>query len=82
MPEMLAAAGLQKIAAEGNTEIYPGASPWARYWLDTIGELKDRLLRSGYMSSRRLAHFERFYSDSNAWTSAITFVATWGKRPD
>jgi SAM-dependent methyltransferase len=82
MPDILAAAGLQKVAAEGTTEIYPGGSPWAGYWLDTIGELKDRLLKSGYMSSLKLAHFERIYSNPDAWTSAITFVATWGKKPD
>lgn len=81
MPDLLAAAGLQQIAGEGTTEIYPGGSLWGAYWLDTIQELKGRLLESGYMSSSSLDCFERLYSDPNAWTSAITFVATWGKRP-
>jgi SAM-dependent methyltransferase len=81
MPDLLAAAGLQQVAGEGTTEIYPGRSLWAQYWLDTIRELKDRLLESGYLSSHTLASFERSYSDPNACTSAITFVATWGKKP-
>lgn len=80
MPDLLTAAGLQKVAAEGTTEIYRGDSPWAAYWLDTIRELKGRLLKSGYMSSHMLTHFEKFYSDPEAWTSAITFVAAWGER--
>ena len=81
MPDLLVAAGLQEVAGEGTTEIYPGRSLWAEYWLDTIRELKDRLLESGYISSHDLDCFERSYSDPDAWTSAITFVATWGKRP-
>ena len=80
LPSLLTAAGLREIAAEGTTEVYPGGSPWSKYWLDTTSELKPRLLESGCMTRAVLARFERTYSDPKVWTSAITFVASWGTK--
>jgi len=80
MPGLLAASGLEHIAAEGTTALYPGNSPWSTYWLETLDELRPRLLESGYLSAALLSRFKRLYSDSRIWTSAITFVASWGAK--
>jgi SAM-dependent methyltransferase len=72
MPALLSATGLDHVGAEGTTALYRGKSPWAEYWLETIKELRPRLIESGYV---------RLYSDPRIWTSAITFVASWGTNP-
>jgi len=81
MPGLLTAAGLDHVGAEGTTALYRGSSPWAKYWLDTVQELRPRLLQSSTMSSALLSRFNRLYSNSRTWTSAITFVASWGTKP-
>jgi len=81
MPGLLAAAGLDHVSAEGNTALYPGKSPWADYWLETIKELRPRLLESGHMTRPMLSSFNRLYANPRHWSSAITFVASWGIRP-
>jgi SAM-dependent methyltransferase len=81
MPALLSTSGLDRVAAEGTTAIYRGKSPWAHYWLETIDELCPRLLESGYLTIPMLSRFKRLYSDRRIWTSAITFVASWGTKP-
>jgi hypothetical protein len=81
MPGLLTTAGLDNVAAEGTTAMYRGDSPWAKYWLETIDELRPRLLESGSMTRPMLTHFHRSYTDTRLWTSAITFVASWGRKP-
>jgi SAM-dependent methyltransferase len=81
MPGLLSAAGLDHVSAEGNTALYRGHSPWAKYWLETLEELRPRLIESGYVSRPLLTRFNRLYSDPRIWTSAITFVASWGTKP-
>jgi SAM-dependent methyltransferase len=81
MPAMLASAGLEAIGAEGDTAIYNGGSAWAVYWMQTIRELRGRLIESGCLTPDALDDFARRYSDANYWTSAITFVASWGRKP-
>lgn len=81
MPGFLSAAGLDGVGAEGTTALYRGKSPWAEYWMETLKELRPRLIESGYVSRPLLTRFLRLYGDPHIWTSAITFVASWGKRP-
>ena len=80
LPSLLIAASLCDVAAEGTTEFYPGRSPWSKYWLETTSELKPRLLESRHITRAVLARFEGIYSDPKVWTSAITFVASWGTK--
>lgn len=80
MPGFLSATGLDKVAAEGTTALYRGKSPWAEYWLETLNELRPRLIKSGYVTAPLLSRFNRLYSDPEIWTSAITFVASWGTK--
>lgn len=80
MPDLLAASGLQGVGAEGHTSYYSGGSPWATYWLETLQELRPKLIESGYLSQEVLSAFDTFYKDPHYWTGAITFVACWGTR--
>lgn len=81
MPGLLAAAQLDHVGADGNTALYSGRSPWSEYWLETIKELRPRLLESGQMTPPMLSSFNRLYANPRHWTSAITFVASWGTKP-
>ncbi len=81
MPAILAELGLMHLGAEGNTAIYPGASKWASFWLDTLQELRPKLVESGYVNEQMLSAFDALYADPNYWTSAITFTAAWGYKP-
>lgn len=81
LPGMFAGSGLQRVEAAGNTALYTGGSPWATYWLETLNELRPKLLESGFVTDESLAALERCYADPNHWTSAITFVGAWGFKP-
>jgi SAM-dependent methyltransferase len=80
MPSMLVELGLSDIGAEGHTAIYPGGSDWATYWLKTLKELGPKLLQSDHLSPELLSSFEKLYADASYWTSAITFIAAWGRK--
>jgi SAM-dependent methyltransferase len=81
MPSLLAGFGLQAVAAEGHTALYNGGSPWATWWLETLKELRPRLVGSGYISEISMSEFENLYLDPLLWTSATTFVPSWGRKP-
>jgi SAM-dependent methyltransferase len=81
MPGLLSEAGLDGVEAEGTTALYRGKSPWAEYWMETLRILRPRLIESGYLTGPLLSRFARLYSDPRIWTSAITFVASWGTKP-
>jgi hypothetical protein len=80
MPSLLARLNLESIAADGHTALCNGGSPWAIYWLETVRELRSRLIDSGHLTEMVLSEFERFYADPGYWTSAITFIVSSGRR--
>ena len=81
MPALLSHLGLENVGGEGSTAMYAGGSPWATYWLDTVQELRPALLKSGDATENLLSSFQTAYADPHSWTSAITFVASWGNKP-
>lgn len=81
MPSFLVGLNLDSVAAEGHTALYNGGSPWAAYWLETLKELRPRLIESGYITEILMSEFDKLYSDPRSWTSAITFIAAWGRKP-
>jgi SAM-dependent methyltransferase len=80
MPSLLAGLALESVAAEGHTALYNGGSPWATYWLETLKELRPRLVESGYLTEKLMSEINNLYSNICFWTSAITFVASWGRK--
>jgi SAM-dependent methyltransferase len=81
MPALLSRLGLENVGGEGSTAMYAGGSPWSTYWLDTVQELRPALLKSGDATENLLSSFQTAYNDPQIWTSAITFVASWGSKP-
>ena len=80
MPSLLAGLALDAVAGEGHTAVYNGGSPWAFYWLPTLQELRPRLVESGYITEKSMSEFDQLYSDPHLWTSAMTFIASWGRK--
>lgn len=64
----LAALGLKAISGTAETEIYNGGSRWADYWIQTILELHDDLIRSGKLNETLVDAFLAYCADSTWWT--------------
>src|SRR4051794_30978505 len=57
IPAWLDSLGLKDVAGEGHTAQFDGGSDWATYWTETMRELAPSLLKSGYMTEKRLEEF-------------------------
>jgi SAM-dependent methyltransferase len=73
--------GMEDVGAEGYTPIFNGTSPWAEYWIETMRELRPRLLGSGHITANEFAQFDARFRDPHYWTSVLTMVASWGHKP-
>jgi SAM-dependent methyltransferase len=73
--------GMEQVSAEGYTPLFHGGSPWAEYWIETMRELRPRLLDSGHINANQFAEFDMRYRDPHYWTSVLTMVASWGRKP-
>jgi SAM-dependent methyltransferase len=78
---MLAARGLSEVRAAAETALYNGGSPWARYWQDTVAELRPRLLDSGVLDNALIEQFLAQCDDPAWWTQTIAFTAVSGRIP-
>lgn len=72
--------GLRDVAAEGRTVQFNGGSAWAVYCVETVRELRPKLAESGHISDELFAEFYSHFQDPHYWTSAINFVAAWGRK--
>src|SRR5258708_20044833 len=81
MPSFLVGLNLGSVAAEGHTALYNGGSPWAAYWLETLKELRPRLIESGYITEILMSEFDTLYSDPRSWTSAIPSLPPPSRQP-
>ncbi len=77
---LLASLGMEEVAAEGHTAFANGGSQWASYWLQTVRELRPKLMETGHISEELFGEFESHLEDTHYWTSAITFVAASGRK--
>lgn len=78
---LLDSLGLENIAGEGNTAHFNGGSNWATYWTDTMLVLAPSLLKSRHITAKMLEDFHACYRDPHYWTSVMTFIANWGRKP-
>jgi hypothetical protein len=78
---LLDSLGMADVMAEGHTAVANGGSKWATYWMQTVGELRPKLVESGHVSEAGFAAFNAHLQDPHYWTSAITFVAASGRKP-
>jgi SAM-dependent methyltransferase len=81
IPEWLDSLGFETVAGEGHTAQFNGGSHWAKYWIETVRELAPSLVKSGCVTDRMIEEFQARYRDAHYWTSVITFVANWGRKP-
>jgi SAM-dependent methyltransferase len=81
LPAQLTALKLERIEATAETALYRGGSPWARYWQQTIAELRGSLVESGALSESSIEAFSERCADPNWWTQTIAFTAVRGVAP-
>jgi SAM-dependent methyltransferase len=77
----LAALGLGQVAGTSETAVYDGGSPWAAYWIDTVAELRPRLVGSGRLDDRLVEGFLARCADPRWWTQTIAFTAVHARAP-
>jgi SAM-dependent methyltransferase len=75
----LAALGVEELAGTAETAVYNGGSPWASDWVDTVAELKDRLVGSGKLDAALVDGFLAQCKDPGWWTETIAFTAVCGR---
>jgi hypothetical protein len=78
---MLSTLGLADVGATAETALYHGGSPWARYWQQTVIELRTRLVASGKLDDRSIDMFLAQCADPAWWTQTIAFTAVDGHAP-
>jgi SAM-dependent methyltransferase len=78
LPVMLSRLGLQDVGATAETALYHGGSLWARYWQETIIELRPHLVDSGHLDERSIDTFLAQCDDPAWWTQTIAFTAVDG----
>jgi SAM-dependent methyltransferase len=71
----LAALGVEHIAGTAETAVYNGDSPWASYWVQTVTELRDRLVQSGKLNEALVDGFLSRCTDALCLTQTIAFTA-------
>jgi SAM-dependent methyltransferase len=81
LPAMLCGLGLVGVEATAETALYNGGSPWARYWQQTVIELRARLVASGKLDDRLIDMFLAKCTDPSWWTQTIAFTAADGRVP-
>jgi len=77
----LAALGLTQISGTAETAIYNGGSPWAKYWIQTITELRDDLIDSRKLDNPLVDKFLEHCADPSWWTQTIAFTAVHSRAP-
>jgi SAM-dependent methyltransferase len=81
LPATLSGLGLQDVRATAETALYHGGSLWARYWEETVIELRPRLVASGQLDDRSIDTFLTQCGDPEWWTQTIAFTAVDGRVP-
>ena len=81
LPPMLSRLGAEDVGATAETALYNGGSLWARFWTETVIELRPRLTASGKLDNRSIDAFLARHADPAWWTQAIAFTAAHGRKP-
>jgi 2-polyprenyl-3-methyl-5-hydroxy-6-metoxy-1,4-benzoquinol methylase len=77
----LAAVGLEQVAGNAEMAVYNGGSPWAAYWIQTVVELRERLVDSRRLDDRLVERFLAHCADPRWWTQTIAFTAVHARAP-
>lgn len=77
----LTALGLAEVGGVAETAVYRGGSPWATYWVDTVTELRPRLVQSGALDDGLVDAFLLACADPTWTTQTIAFTAVHARHP-
>jgi 2-polyprenyl-3-methyl-5-hydroxy-6-metoxy-1,4-benzoquinol methylase len=77
----LAAVGLDEVGGAAESAVYNGGSPWARYWTQTVVELRDRLVASRRLDDALIDRFLAYCADPGWWTQTIAFTGVHARAP-
>jgi SAM-dependent methyltransferase len=81
LPPALSGLGLEDVGATAETALYNGGSLWAQYWVETVIELRPRLVASGKLDDRSIDAFLAQCAEPAWWTQTIAFTAVDGRVP-
>src|SRR5262249_24684389 len=76
----LASLGLRSISGTAETAVYNGGTLWAKYWIETVTELRSDLISSSKLNEALIGKFLADCADSNWWTQTIAFTEVHGRR--
>jgi len=76
----LASLGVRSISGTAETAVYNGGSLWAKYWIETVTELRSDLISSSKLNEALIGKFLAYCADSNWWTQTIAFTEVHGRR--
>jgi hypothetical protein len=74
LPALVAAPGLESIAATAETALYNAGAAWAEYWQRAVTELRDGMISSGELDLKLIDTFLAHCADPAWWTQTIAFT--------
>ena len=80
IPRLLAKHGLHEVGAEGDIQLFPGASAGAEFWSLTWKQVRERILAAG-VDGNILDEVQAMLSDPTKWFTGPALIAAWGRRP-
>lgn len=81
LPRRLVGLGLEQVSATAETALYNGGSDWARYWTQTIVELRGSIVELGALDDDSVDAFLRCCADRDWWTQTIAFTSVSARMP-
>jgi SAM-dependent methyltransferase len=79
LPAALTRLGVRDLTATAEIALYNGGSDWARYWVQTVVELRAGLIASGKLDDDSIDAFLAHCNDPAWWTQTIAFTAVLGR---
>jgi len=77
----LAALGLDQIEGTAESAVYNGGSLWAEYWIQTVVELREKLVSSGKLDAELVGAFLAHCANPAWWTQTVAFTAVHARAP-
>ena len=79
LPTLLQEAGLVDIDVEIDAPYFRGGSPYARFWGDTVEELREQIMTKG-MAAEDVDLAVAQANDPSRWLSCHAMIAAWGRK--
>ena len=79
LPALLQDGGLLDVAAEIDAPFFRGGSAYARFWMYSFDELRDRIMAQG-MRPEDLELAIAQANDPNLWLTCHAMISAWGRK--